>query len=259
MKIQSGSILKNTASQFLYAVLFDASGDILLSPTIAAGDFQVSVDGGAFANAATTVMPAAGGGIRIEPTQAQTNGDHLLFRWIDQAGAQWVDGVLSVYTVDDLVTAVWAASTRTLTQSAAQVAAGIDGADITITRGDTMSIAITGLGSVAAYVSLDFTVKEEKQETDDDAIIRIRLNLSGSDDGLLRFNRAAAADASKGSITIDNAANGDITITLAADVTDDLLAEAGLYYDVQLITVSTVLTMTEGRFTVSPDVLRAVA
>lgn len=170
----------------------------------------------------------------------------------------WTNATRTLTSFGTLVADIWAHTPRTLTQSAAQVAAGIEGSDITILRGDRMSVSITGLGDVSSYVSLDFTVKEEKQEVDDDAIIRIRLNLSGSDDGLLRFNRAAVIDSTKGSITIDNAGNGDITVELEADLTDDLALDTGLYYDVQMITATTVLTLTDARLAVAADVTRAV-
>jgi hypothetical protein len=54
------------------------------------------------------------------------------------------------------------------------------------------------------------------------------------------------------------AAAGDITITLAASCTDDLAT--GTYaYDVQLIEVGDVSTLTSGKATVIADVTRAVA
>jgi hypothetical protein len=155
---------------------------------------------------------------------------------------------------------VWEHSTRTLTQSGASVTAAVSGSTITITRGDTLSAALTDLGAVTGYVSIDFTVKESKADSDDDAVIRIRLNASGTDDGLLRLNGAdASARAGNGSITIDDASDGDITITLAAAETDDLLVQDGLYYDVQLITATAVSTLAEGTCNVSGDVTRAIA
>ena len=154
---------------------------------------------------------------------------------------------------------VWGYATRTLTQSAAAVTAAVSGSDITVLRGDTFVAALTGLGSLSGYVSLDFTVKERKADGDLAAIVRIRKNASGVDDGLLRINGGAAGDASKGSIAIDDEGAGDITITLAADVTDDLETRGGLYYDVQMITSTSVETLTEGGAAVTADVTRAVA
>ena len=154
---------------------------------------------------------------------------------------------------------VWEYATRTLTQSAASVTAAVAGSDITIARGDTLSAALTGLGALTGYVSIDFTVKENKAAADTAAIIRIRKNASGSSDGLLILNGATAGTAGNGSITIDVEGDGDITIALAAAETDDLVERGNLYYDVQMITSSAVTTMTTGSCTISADVTRAIA
>jgi len=154
---------------------------------------------------------------------------------------------------------VWVNTTRTLTQSAAAVMAAVSGSDITILRGDTLTAALTGLGSLSGYVSIDFTVKCNKGDADSEALIRIRLNASGSGDGLLRLNGSGVSDASKGSITIDDADDGDITVTLAATSTKELVVRSGLYYDVQLITASAVSTLTDGDADVTADVTRAVS
>jgi len=150
----------------------------------------------------------------------------------------------------------WDYGTRTLTQSAAQVEAAVEGAAITILRGDSLSASLTGMGSLTGYVTLDFTVKENHDDSDNDAIIRIRLNASGLNDGLLRVNKAAAADATLGSITIDDLVAGDITIALDESITDDLVPWPGLYYDVQKIDAADVQTMTEGRCEITADVTR---
>lgn len=128
----------------------------------------------------------------------------------------------------------------------------------TITRGDTMALDINDLGDLTGYVSIDFTVKEFAYEADTDAIIRIRLNASGVDDGLLRFNKAAETDDTLGSITIDDLTDGDITIALSATRTDDLAPQRNLHYDIQMITATAVETLLSARFTVSADITRAI-
>lgn len=152
---------------------------------------------------------------------------------------------------------VWENPTRTLTMSGASVAAAVEGSQITVMRGDTLSAALTGLGALTGYVSLDFTVKRHKKSTDDEAIIRIRLNATGIGDGLLRLNGAASTPAD-GSITIDDLAAGDITIALEAVETKELLRGV-YYYDVQLITAAGVSTLTLGTVEVVEDVTRLVA
>lgn len=147
--------------------------------------------------------------------------------------------------------------TDLLDVSAITVVTAVNGTTITVLRGDTLSGSLTDLGALTDYVSIDFTVKQNYSQTDDEAIIRIRKNASGTDDGLLRLN-GAAATANLGSIAIDDLASGDITITLAASCTDDL-STGNYVYDVQMITASAVDTLTYGRLTVSSDVTRAIA
>lgn len=160
---------------------------------------------------------------------------------------------------DGLPAAVWTNSTRTLTQSAASVAATVSGDTITLSRGDTLSASITGLGSLSGYVSLDFTVKYTEDDTDAEAVIRIRKNASGSDDGLLRLNGADASSRStNGSITIDDSDSGDITIALAAAESDDLV-DGSYFYDIQEITSSAVSTLSAGTFVVAKDVTRLIS
>jgi hypothetical protein len=154
--------------------------------------------------------------------------------------------------------ALWAYSPRTLTQSAAAVASVLSGSVLTILRGDTLSLSMTGLGSLSGYISIDFAVKEKQTHDDNDALIRIRKNFSGLNDGLLRFNKAAT-DAGGGWITIDNLTSGNITITLAASYTDDLATQSKIYYDVQMITSTGVTTLTSGTGSITADVTRAIA
>lgn len=152
---------------------------------------------------------------------------------------------------------IWEYTSRTLTMSAASVASAVSGGTLTIIRGDTLSAAITDIGTLVGYVSIDWSVKTDLDDDDDDAILRVRLNATGLDDGLLRVNGAAATDDTKGSIVVDDAATGDITITVDATITDDLVIN-DLYYDIQLITATTVTTMSVGPATISADVTRAV-
>jgi len=148
--------------------------------------------------------------------------------------------------------------TDALDNSAVTFVTAVNGTAITILRGDTFECSISDLGSLASYVSLDFTVKANKTQADTEALIRIRLNATGLTDGLLTLNGATPSSADDGSIAITDAAAGDITITLAASCTDDLAT--GTYaYDVQLIEVGDVSTLTSGKATVIADVTRAVA
>lgn len=165
---------------------------------------------------------------------------------------------LGLQAINPAINEIWSQSPRTLTQSAAQVAAAVQGSTVTVTRGDNWSIPLTDLGSLSDYVSLDFTVKLHDEDTDTEAILRVRNNFSGSGDGLLRLNAGVVTAPANGSLTINDINAGDITLALTA-------AEAAkidpgvLLYDVQKITASGVITMTAGVFVVEADITRAVA
>lgn len=79
------------------------------NPTIAAGDFKVSTDGGALGNLATlpTVTPASGRMVKITLSASEMNGDNVTVVCVDAAGAEWCDLTLNIQTsarqVDDLM------------------------------------------------------------------------------------------------------------------------------------------------------------
>lgn len=69
-------------------------GNFKLNPTIAAGDFKVSIDGGAFANLATlpSVVPASGASVKVTISTSENNGDSIMVTAIDQtAPKEWGD------------------------------------------------------------------------------------------------------------------------------------------------------------------------
>jgi hypothetical protein len=95
-----------------------------VNPTLAAGDVQVSIDGGAYANLTTlpAVTPAGSSTVKISLSAAEMNGDnvHVLFK--DQAGAEWNDFSMNLQTtanqIDDLATAAAVAALPTANQNA---------------------------------------------------------------------------------------------------------------------------------------------
>jgi len=158
--------------------------------------------------------------------------------------------------VDNKVDAI-KAKTDLMNASAITYTPNVIGTTIALLRGDTFTAALPDTGALTNYVSIDFTVKSDKLQTDDEAAIRIRKNASGVGDGLLRLN-GAAPTTETGSITIDDEATGDITITLDETATKEL--STGSYsYDVQLITATAVKTLTAGKLIVTSDVTRAIA
>lgn len=77
------------------------AGSFKAAPTIAAGDFKVSKDGGAFANLTTlpTVTPAAGTMVKITLSATEMNADVVTMVAIDQTNPkEWADYMISIPT-----------------------------------------------------------------------------------------------------------------------------------------------------------------
>lgn len=126
-------------------------------------------------------------------------------------------------------------------------------------RGDVWTITLLDLGAFGTWTKLWFTVKSDPlNDTDANSIIQILLTNPGAGtDGLQRLN-AAAATAAQGSIVVDDSATGDITVTIAAAASAQVVP--GVYsFDVQILRAAGSTTMAEGSFTVRRDVTFAVS
>lgn len=123
---------KRATAYKLYVGLTDQSNTKVLkaNPTIAAGDFKVSKDGGAFANLTTlpSVNPAGGTAVMIDLSATEMTADSVVISCIDAAGAEWCDLLITlqptVRQLDDL--AYPATSGRSLLVNAAG-AVSVDG------------------------------------------------------------------------------------------------------------------------------------
>ena len=101
---------KRATAYILYTSLVSQANTKIMkvNPTLAAGDFKVSIDGGALANLTTlpTVTPAAGSMVKISLSSAEMTGDNITVVCLDAAGAEWCDQTINIQTaarqVDDL-------------------------------------------------------------------------------------------------------------------------------------------------------------
>lgn len=108
---------KNTALTFYISTLQTISGVVQgqgaqfqASPTIAAGDAKVSIDGGSFSNLSNlpTVTPPAGKTVQFSLTASEMNGDNISIVFSDQTSpAEWCDVLIQIRTYtrtfDDLL------------------------------------------------------------------------------------------------------------------------------------------------------------
>lgn len=121
---------KNTAYTCYISLISQANTKVMQSsPTLATGDFKVSIDGGTLTNLTTlpSVSPASSKMVVVSLSSSEMNGDNITIVCSDAAGAEWCDLVLNLQTtarqLDDL--AYPATSGRSLAvDTSGQVTAG---------------------------------------------------------------------------------------------------------------------------------------
>jgi hypothetical protein len=172
--------------------------------------------------------------------------------------AVWASVSRTLTSFGSIASDVWAYAARTLTQSAAQVSAIVSGSDITALRGDDVTIALTGLGSLTGRTKLWFTVKEHKGKSDAESSLQIMETTGLTYLGGVAAGAAPLPLAAWGAVVVDDAALGNVTVTIKAAAMA-LLSESKMPYDIQMLTASGVFTKTTGTFGVTNDVTKAVS
>ena len=91
---------KAAAYEFSISLISRSTGQFQANPTIAAGDFQVSIDNGALANLTTlpTVTPSSSRIVRFQLSASEMDGDNILVQGVDQAGDEWSDVLIPIET-----------------------------------------------------------------------------------------------------------------------------------------------------------------
>lgn len=257
---------RNVAGQRVQFTLFSGA-DRIDAPTLAAADFRVDVDGGGQNPVAVTPTSDAAGLVTWLPSQAETNGDYVTLLCQDAVGDEWdavtitfdtraettvatnLDAAVSTRAVagdamtltagerTSIGTAVWAATTRTLTAFGTLVAdiwayvtrtltqtavslASSTALDLILYRHATNTVTLTGLSLLETRTEVYFTVKRSK--LDDDSAALIQVSESG---GLLVLNGAPAADPTGATLVVaGDRASAVITLS---DATMAALGETG--------------------------------
>ena len=146
------------------------------------------------------------------------------------------------------------ANVVSLSIPATSINAGITDSRIIQYRGDNWSINITGLPNLTGYSKIWFTVKRSYRDLDSESWIQI-----DSTTGLLYINSTVATTAANGSIVVNDASTGDITITLSDVESAKLPVKAG-EYDVQWMNSTNVVkTISIGDFIVTGDISRVTS
>ena len=85
---------------FAMNLIDQATGLLLSDPTIAAGDFQVSIDGGAFASMGSdpVVSPSGSPQLMVTLSDSEMEGDNISLWAVDAAGDEWDSVFISITT-----------------------------------------------------------------------------------------------------------------------------------------------------------------
>ncbi len=151
---------------------------------------------------------------------------------------------------------IWAYATRTLTTPLASVESTVTNTTVTMYRGDVFNSAFTGLGALGTWTKVYLTIKKADVR-DEQANIQLMLtNPSSASDGLVKLN-ARTATLAWGSITVDDAVDGDITVFIDENASRAL--EPGEYdFDIQYVNSAGSSTRAAGKWTIYGDVTRAI-
>lgn len=111
--------------------------------------------------------------------------------------------------------AVWAYPNRSLTVPVASGVPVSASNPITVYQASTWSISLTGLGNISIYDTIYMTVKYKYLDPDSKAVLQVRNGANG----LRVFNQADPVSTGNGTLVIDNAVTGAITITIQEEET----------------------------------------
>lgn len=127
------------------------------NPTLASGDFKVSIDGGTLTNLATlpTVTPSGGKMVKVTLSASEMNGDNITLVCHDASGAEWKNLIINIPTatrqIDDLATPtnITAGTITTVTNLTNAPTNG----DLTATMKTSVTTAATAATPTAAAVT----------------------------------------------------------------------------------------------------------
>lgn len=232
-------------------VMIDSAGTEVTGATLSV---FVCKPGGTFGAAAGSSAELGNGWYKYTSTAGESDTSGELAIRVTAAGCLQQNLTCQV----GAAAAVWASSTRTLTQSAASTES-TTASKITRARGSTWTITISGL-SLSGYTTIDFALKTNEGDIDNSAILWVRKNASGLNDGLLRINTAAVASpyASTDASMVVAGDYASVTITVLPVVTKDITPNR-YSQALQTIISGVVAEPSSGTFVVSGDIVRAIS
>ncbi|MHB9032338.1 MAG: hypothetical protein ACYC6L_04735 [Anaerolineae bacterium] len=248
--------IKVKTDQLIFTVANQVDANALTGGGATAADVRIEMDANSTKLAAIvedtgTTLPAAIAGVDTVVDAVKAKTDNLPS---DPADESLLEAAIAAVDLSGVPADVWGYASRTLTQSAASVAAAVSGSAITITRGDTVTVSLTGLGSLAGRSKLYACFKTNKGYADSQSTMLIEETA-----GITVLNGAAYATTTDVTLTVNDENVGNITFVFKPAVSSVLPIENG-YYDVQMVTAAgAVTTKSSSNYQVSADVTRAVS
>ena len=230
-----------------------------VNPTIAAGDFQVSIDGGALNNLATlpVVSPAGDTIVAVALAAVETNGDAITVKWSDVAGGEWCDGGMVIYT-STVQMAEMAAAVLAQIMSVSPLRSSLQREDLDLYRGDTWVQPITGLGDLTGYTEMWITAREDRDDTDAQSAFQVLLSDPPVATDGLQYINGAAGTAANAALTVVSLTGGSVSVRIEAVETAKLTAIGKLKWDFQWTDGTDTETRRVGDLFVTSDVTRVV-
>jgi hypothetical protein len=182
--------------------------------------------------------------------------------WDKATSALTTVGSIGKWIIDKLdaaVSSISSVSVGTVTIPAAAAVNAVDRSAVTVYRGTTWTIALTDLGDLTGWTKIYFTARKNVNDEDSKSLTQVMVTnpASGANDGLQYFDGVAASDKTKGSITVVDLDDGDITIVVDISVTK--CDAQKIVYDVKVLDADGGHLMSIGAtFTVVADVTRAI-
>lgn len=183
----------------------------------------------------------------------------LAFCAVNPQEGEYVDAAISsrlagtAYTAPDntSISAI-KAKTDLLTTATPTVISAVDGSEITLYRGTTWSINLI-VGDVTGNSKIWFTVKDDLNKSDTDSYLQVEKT------GGLGYFNGAAGTSSDATLVVNDAATGDITITVKPSTTQSAPLRNALVFDVKVLIGTTLTEKARGTVAVLADVTRAVS
>lgn len=169
----------------------------------------------------------ADGGVEVDSIQDGAITAAAIATGAIDADAIAADAIGASELAADAVAEIWAATSRTLTQSAASVTSAVAGTTLTVVRTVSFSGTISGLTIPATWSKILLTAKARTSDADSAAQIQIQKSVATTGDGLLYINgqtpTAAGLVVGDAALTVNQSA-GTVAIVIDDEATVCLVA-----------------------------------